>query len=206
MKLVDTEETIVLVTGSSPAAEERDRPLAYRLKAEIDRRGAGHAYRRAVVVADLWYLQNRTFQLNPTVAIGGPGEDVHHGAVGDAGVARGRTAARGNPVSRFWGRSAQTVAGGPAAGTAAASGRAGGRTPPVPSGSNCEWGQFEFALDVLLSSFEQLHQQGWSAPAIASAITRGHSSSASPSTTASACASERSAGGCDRAILWGTGG
>ena len=51
----------------------RDRPLAYRLQAEIDRRGAGHAYRRAVVVADLWYLQNRTFHLNPTVAIGGPG-------------------------------------------------------------------------------------------------------------------------------------
>ena len=73
MKLVDTDETIVLVTGSSPAAEERDRPLAYRLKAEIDRRGAGHAYRRAVVVADLWYLQNRTFHLNPTIAIGGPG-------------------------------------------------------------------------------------------------------------------------------------
>ncbi len=73
MKLVDTDETVVLVTGSSPAAEERDRPLAYRLKAEIDRRGAGHAYRRAVVVADLWYLQNHIFQHNPTIAIGGPG-------------------------------------------------------------------------------------------------------------------------------------
>lgn len=73
MKLVDTDETIVLVTGSSVTAEERDRPLAYRLKAEIDRRGAGHAYRRAVVVADLWYLQNRIFHLNPTIAIGGPG-------------------------------------------------------------------------------------------------------------------------------------
>lgn len=73
MKLVDTDETVVLVTGSSVTAEERDRPLAYRLKSEIDRRGAGHAYRRAVVVADLWYLQNRTFQLNPTIAIGGPG-------------------------------------------------------------------------------------------------------------------------------------
>lgn len=73
MKLVDTDETIVLVTGSSLTAEERDRPLAYRLKAEIDRRGAGHAYRRAVVVADLWYLQNRIFHLNPTIAIGGPG-------------------------------------------------------------------------------------------------------------------------------------
>ena len=73
MKLVDTEETVVLVTGSSLTAEERDRPLAYRLKAEIDRRGSGHAYRRAVVVADLWYQQNRIFQLNPTIAIGGPG-------------------------------------------------------------------------------------------------------------------------------------
>ncbi len=73
MKLVDTDETVVLVTGSSVTAEERDRPLAYRLKSEIDRRGAGHAYRRAVVVADLWYLQNRIFQLNPTIAIGGPG-------------------------------------------------------------------------------------------------------------------------------------
>lgn len=73
MKLVDTDETIVLVTGSSLTAEERDRPLAYALKAEVDRRGAGHAYRRAVVVADLWYLQNRIFHLNPTIAIGGPG-------------------------------------------------------------------------------------------------------------------------------------
>jgi hypothetical protein len=73
MKLVDIEETIVLVTGSSPAAEERDRPLAYLLKTEIDRRGAGHAYRRAVVVGDLWYLENRIFHHNPTIAIGGPG-------------------------------------------------------------------------------------------------------------------------------------
>jgi len=73
VKLVDTDETVVLVTGASLTAEERDRPLAYRLKAEIDRRGTGHAYRRAVVVADLWYLQNRIFHMNPTIAIGGPG-------------------------------------------------------------------------------------------------------------------------------------
>jgi len=73
MKLVDTEETIVLVTGSSPSAEERDRPLAHLLKSEIDRRGAGHAYRRAVVVADVWYLENRLFHHHPTIAVGGPG-------------------------------------------------------------------------------------------------------------------------------------
>jgi hypothetical protein len=73
VKLVDTDETVVLVTGASLTAEERDRPLAYLLKAEIDRRGAGHPYRRGVVVADLWYLENRIFHLNPTIAIGGPG-------------------------------------------------------------------------------------------------------------------------------------
>jgi hypothetical protein len=73
MKLVDPEETVVLVIGTSPNAEERDRPLATRLKAEIDRRGAGHAYRRAVVVGDEWYLEHRTFHHNPTIAIGGPG-------------------------------------------------------------------------------------------------------------------------------------
>lgn len=73
MKLVDTDETVVLVTGSGISAEERDRPLAYWLKQEIDRRGAGHPYRRAVVVGDVWYLENRIFHLNPTVAIGGPG-------------------------------------------------------------------------------------------------------------------------------------
>lgn len=73
MKLVDTDETVVLVTGSSASAEERDRPAAYALKAEIDARGAGHAYRRAVVVTDAWYLENPTLQQNPTIAIGGPG-------------------------------------------------------------------------------------------------------------------------------------
>jgi hypothetical protein len=73
MKLVDPEETVVLVIGTSPNAEARDRPLADRLKAEIDRRGAGHAYRRAVVVGDAGYLEHRAFHHNPTIAIGGPG-------------------------------------------------------------------------------------------------------------------------------------
>lgn len=73
MKLIDPEETIVLVTGSSASSGGGDRPAAERLKAEIDRRGAGHAYRRAVVVADHWYLENGLLQMNPTVAIGGPG-------------------------------------------------------------------------------------------------------------------------------------
>jgi hypothetical protein len=76
MKLIDTDETILLVTGSGISAEERDRPIAYWLKGEIDRQGAGHPFRRAVVVADAWYVENRVFQLNPAVMIGGPGVNL----------------------------------------------------------------------------------------------------------------------------------
>ncbi len=76
MKLVDQRETVVLVTGITSPAEEKDRPLAYRLKAEIDRRGEGTVYRRAVVVADDWYVDHRTLQSNPTIAIGGPGSNA----------------------------------------------------------------------------------------------------------------------------------
>ena len=84
MKLIDTDETVVLVTGTSLTAEERDRPIAYSLKAEIDRRGIGHAYRRAVVVGDRWYLENRIFHLNPTIAIGGPGANAVAAELADA--------------------------------------------------------------------------------------------------------------------------
>ena len=73
MKLIDTDETVVIVTGSDLRAEERDRPTAYRLKQEIDRRSDGQAFRRAVVVGDSWYLENRVFHLNPSIAVGGPG-------------------------------------------------------------------------------------------------------------------------------------
>ena len=73
MKLVDVEETVVIVTGGGTDEEARDRPAAYELKAEIDARGTGHAYRRAVVVTDQWYLDHETLQQNPTIAIGGPG-------------------------------------------------------------------------------------------------------------------------------------
>jgi hypothetical protein len=73
MKLVDTDETVVLVIGASITAAERDLPLAQMLQAEIDRRGDGLAYRRAVLVNDTCYLENRPFHAYPTTAIGGPG-------------------------------------------------------------------------------------------------------------------------------------
>ena len=67
MKLVDTDETVVLVTGSSLTAEERDRPLAYLLKAEIDRRGDGPrlpARRRGGRSSGI--SRTGIFHLNPT--------------------------------------------------------------------------------------------------------------------------------------------
>jgi len=73
VKLIDTDDTILIVTGTEIPAEMNDRPLAYRLKAEIDRRGAGKTFRGAVVVSDVWFSQNRIFHLCPAVAVGGPG-------------------------------------------------------------------------------------------------------------------------------------
>lgn len=79
MKLIDGNETIVVVTGSSGAATERDLPLALELKAEIDRRGGGLAFRRAVVIRDVRYVDTPAFHGHPTIAIGGPGaNDVSH--------------------------------------------------------------------------------------------------------------------------------
>lgn len=71
MKLLDSEETIVLVTGT--AEPRKDRELALWLQAEIDRRADGQPYRRAVVTDDDWYLGSGLLQQHPTIAIGGPG-------------------------------------------------------------------------------------------------------------------------------------
>lgn len=83
MKLIDTDETVLIVTGSDLPAEMNDRPLAYRLKAELDRLGAGNAFRGAVVVSDRWYADNRIFHLCPTVVVGGPGVNAVAAALVD---------------------------------------------------------------------------------------------------------------------------
>jgi hypothetical protein len=75
MKLVDGDETVVLVTGSSVSATTKDVPLAQWLAAEIDRRGLGQAYRRAVVIGDRGYVHTPAFHGNPTIGIGGPGSN-----------------------------------------------------------------------------------------------------------------------------------
>ncbi len=73
MKLLDRDETILVVVGAAGAGRERDRLVAGSLKVEIDRRGEGLTYRRAVVVADESYLGRPELHRHPTIAIGGPG-------------------------------------------------------------------------------------------------------------------------------------
>ncbi len=73
MKLIDGNETVVIVTGSAVGTSARDGPLAAWLREEIDRRGQGTAYRRAVVVPDdAWAAAPRLHE-HPTIAVGGPG-------------------------------------------------------------------------------------------------------------------------------------
>lgn len=76
MKLLDRDETILLVTGSSEAAVQKDAPLAAWLREEVDRRGSGVPFRRAVVMEDTAYMGNPGVHDNPTIAIGGPGSNA----------------------------------------------------------------------------------------------------------------------------------
>lgn len=76
MRLVDPEETVLVVVGTTPAAEQRDRPLAERIRAAIDRRGAGHTWRRALVVTDEQYFSAPPLQIGTVVVIGGPGSNA----------------------------------------------------------------------------------------------------------------------------------
>ncbi len=69
---IDINETILIVVGSELVPEEKDRPLAYRLKERIDSKGCS-TYQRAIVVSDRWYLDNDMFHICPTIIIGGPG-------------------------------------------------------------------------------------------------------------------------------------
>ncbi len=71
MERVDVKNTLIVVTGSNIVAEDRDRPLAYYLKTEIDKRGDGK-FRRAIVVSDLLYLFSEKLQECATIVVGGP--------------------------------------------------------------------------------------------------------------------------------------
>ena len=72
MKLVDREETILIVVGDTDA-NDPDRQVADILCQEITDRGGGLPYRRAVLVGDGEFLDHPDLHRHPTVTIGGPG-------------------------------------------------------------------------------------------------------------------------------------
>jgi hypothetical protein len=68
----DVRTTVLLVVGYGILPEEEDRPVAYDLKDSINSRSEGVENRRAVVVTDMWMLNQEMADMFPAIAIGGP--------------------------------------------------------------------------------------------------------------------------------------
>ncbi|HEV8437754.1 MAG TPA: hypothetical protein VGT40_06650 [Methylomirabilota bacterium] len=68
----DVRHTVLLVVGYGILPEEEDRPVAYEVKQAIDTRGEGKDSRSAVVVTDMWILNQEMAELFPAIAVGGP--------------------------------------------------------------------------------------------------------------------------------------
>jgi len=69
----DVHSTILIVVGYGILPEEEDRPVAYDLKRAIMARSQGAAGRSAVVVSDMWMVNQDMADLFPAIAVGGPG-------------------------------------------------------------------------------------------------------------------------------------
>ena len=69
----DIRSTVLIVVGYGILPEEEDRPGAYDLKREIVSRGLGAESRGAVVVTDMWMVNQDMAELFPAIAVGGPG-------------------------------------------------------------------------------------------------------------------------------------
>jgi len=61
----DIGSTVLIVVGYGILAEAEDRPTAYELKRMIDSRGEGTESRSAVVVTDMWVLNQEMADLFP---------------------------------------------------------------------------------------------------------------------------------------------
>lgn len=69
---LDGGDSVLVVTGSTLAAEHWDRPTAYRVREALV--GAmGEAWAgRVIVCSDLWYLNHDRLRSRPTVCVGAP--------------------------------------------------------------------------------------------------------------------------------------
>jgi hypothetical protein len=68
----DLQRTVLVVVGHGILPEEEDRPLAYDLKREITTRANGSDLRTAVVVTDVWLMNQELGDFFPAITIGGP--------------------------------------------------------------------------------------------------------------------------------------
>ena len=73
MTELNTDNAILIVTGSNLKAETMDRPLAYRLKEAIDETGDPATGHVGVVISDIWYLNTESLHERPAISVGGPG-------------------------------------------------------------------------------------------------------------------------------------
>lgn len=68
----DIRATVLIVVGHGILPEEEDRPIAYELKRLIVDRAQGREDRSAVVLTDIWALNQEMAEFFPTIAVGGP--------------------------------------------------------------------------------------------------------------------------------------
>ncbi|MCP4248859.1 MAG: hypothetical protein GY778_17580 [bacterium] len=71
-----TDNALLVVAGSCLRAEKLDRPLAYRIRDEAQRRMVAVAAFECVVLGDVWYLNSKDLHRRPVISVGGPG--VNH--------------------------------------------------------------------------------------------------------------------------------
>src|SRR5438876_11825203 len=69
----DLHSTVLIVVGHGLLPEEEDRPIAYELKRLVNTRAGGADGRAAVVVTDVWIMNNELGDFFPAIARGGPG-------------------------------------------------------------------------------------------------------------------------------------
>src|SRR5437870_1258389 len=68
----DLHSTVLIVVGHGLLPEEEDRPIAYELKRLVNTRAGGADGRAAVVVTDVWIMNNELGDFFPAIALGGP--------------------------------------------------------------------------------------------------------------------------------------
>lgn len=67
----DLHSTVLIVVGHGILSEEEDRPIAYELQRAVKKRAAADG--SAVVVTDVWVLNNELGNFFPAISVGGPG-------------------------------------------------------------------------------------------------------------------------------------